>query len=49
MSVYVFSAHADIHPVVSGAYSFVFMMDENWLANVVMLALVVVLLDWLAC
>ena len=43
--VYVFSTHADIHLVVSCAYLFVFMMDENWLANVVMLAHVVVLLD----
>ncbi len=43
--VCVLSMHADIHPVVSGAYSFVSMMDENWLANVVTLALVVVLLD----
>jgi hypothetical protein len=43
--VYVFSTHADIHPVASFAYLFVFMMDENWLANVVTLALVVVLLD----
>ena len=45
MYVFDFSTHADSHSTDSGTHSFVLMMYENWLVNLVMLAFVVALLD----